>query len=49
MILAYFTEGTVRAWSEAGVARGLALGEILLALIFFSAALIYARFTRSTG
>ena len=49
MILAYFTEGTVRAWSEAGIARGLALGEILLALIFFSAALIYARCTRGTG
>ena len=46
MILAYFTEGTVRAWSEAGTARGLAIGEILLSLAFFGAALSYARLTR---
>lgn len=46
LILAYFTEGTVRAWSEAGLSRGLALAEVLLSLAFFSAALVYARLTR---
>ena len=48
LILAYFTEGSVRAWSEAGLARGLALGEVLLSLVFFSAALGYTRLTRDS-
>jgi uncharacterized membrane protein len=43
MILAYFTEGAVRAWSETGLARGLALGEILLSLLFFASALAFAK------
>jgi uncharacterized membrane protein len=46
LILAYFTEGTVRAWSEAGLSRGLALAEVFLSLVFFTAALVYARLTR---
>lgn len=46
MILAYFTEGTVRAWSETGIARGLAAGEIALSLLFFAAALAFARAMR---
>lgn len=48
LILAYCTEGTVRAWSEAGLSRGLAMTEVLLSLVFFTAALVYARFTRGS-
>jgi uncharacterized membrane protein len=46
MILAYFTEGTVRAWSETGLARGIAVGEILLSLLFFASALAFAKSKR---
>jgi uncharacterized membrane protein len=43
LILAYFAEGVVRAWSEQGLSRGAALSEILLSLLFFAAAVTYAR------
>jgi uncharacterized membrane protein len=43
LVLAYFAEGVVRAWSEQGWSRGAALGEILLSLIFFAAAISYVR------
>ena len=43
LILAYFAEGVVRAWSENGLSRAAAGGEILLSLIFFAAAVAYAR------
>jgi uncharacterized membrane protein len=48
LILAYFAEGAVRAWSETGTARWLALAEILLSLAFFAATLSYARLTRGS-
>jgi uncharacterized membrane protein len=41
--LAYFMEGTVRAMSESGVRRWLALAEIALALVLFAATVAYAR------
>jgi uncharacterized membrane protein len=41
--LAYFTEGVVRAWSEQGISRQLALAEIALSLLFFVATVLYAR------
>jgi uncharacterized membrane protein len=47
MILAYFTEGVVRAWSERGSIRTMAVAEIVLSLVFFAAAICYARFSRS--
>ncbi len=47
LILAYFTEGVVRAWSERGTGQILALGEIALSMVFFTAAICYARVTRS--
>lgn len=47
LILAYFTEGVVRAWSERGAGQALALAEIVLSLVFFTAAICYARFTRA--
>jgi uncharacterized membrane protein len=46
LILAYLTEGIVRAATEGGTARLLASGEVLLALVFFVAAVLYARHTR---
>lgn len=47
LILAYFAEGVVRAWSERGAAQLLALAEIALSLGFFAAAVAYARQTRA--
>jgi uncharacterized membrane protein len=46
LILAYFAEGAVRAWSERGAAQWLAAAEIALSLVFFASALAYARWTR---
>lgn len=43
--LAYFTEGVVRAWTESGTSQALAAGEVALALVFFSAVVLYARLT----
>jgi len=46
-VLAYFTEGVARAWSERGGAQALAVLEIALSLAFFAAAVAYARLTRT--
>ena len=46
LILAYFTEGVVRGWSERGAAHVLALTEVALSLAFFTSAICYARLTR---
>ena len=46
LILAYFTEGVVRAMSERGPSVVLAAIEIALSLAFFATALAYARITR---
>lgn len=45
-ILFYFTEGVVRAWSDAGLSAKLACIEIALTIIFFVCAILYARLTR---
>lgn len=47
LILAYFTEGVMRAWSERGLSQALAGGEIALSLAFFASAVAYARLTRA--
>ena len=47
LILAYFAEGATRAWSDAGLSRTLAWVEIALSLVFFAAALGYARCARA--
>lgn len=47
LILAYFAEGTIRVWSEAGASRSLAGVEIILALAFFASAVSFARLTRA--
>jgi uncharacterized membrane protein len=46
-VLAYLAEGVVRAWSESGASRQLALAEILLSVLFFAAAVSYARATQT--
>ena len=46
LILAYLAEGITRGWSERGTAQALAGVEIFLSLVFFSAAVSYARLTR---
>ena len=46
LVLAYFAEGAVRAWSERGVSQLLAAIEVALSLVFFAAAVAYARLTR---
>lgn len=43
LILAYFAEGIVRAWSEQGLSVGLAGAEILLSGVFFGAAIAHVR------
>ena len=46
LILAYFAEGIVRAWSETGLSQKMAVLELALSLLFFCAAVGYARLTR---
>jgi uncharacterized membrane protein len=46
LMLAYFAEGATRAWSERGASQLLAAGEVLLSLVFFASAVVYARSTR---
>jgi len=43
LILPYFAEGVVRAWSERGTPAQLALAEAILAVSFFCAAIAYVR------
>lgn len=44
VILLYFTEGVVRAWSDLlPVSRMMAWGEIALVIIYFACALLYLR------
>lgn len=46
-ILLYFTEGVVRAWSDIGLSAQLAMGEIVLSVLFFVCAIFYAQQTRA--
>ena len=46
LVLAWFAEGTTRAWSERGASQALACGEVLLSVAFFASAVAYARLTR---
>jgi uncharacterized membrane protein len=43
LILLYFTEGVVRAWSDKGLSAQLALAEVALSVVFFAATLYYSR------
>ncbi len=49
LVLAYFAEGVMRAWGDAGLSRQLAVAEIALSLAFFAAAVSYARLTRAAA
>ena len=49
LILAYFAEGVTRAWSDTGVSQQLALLEVALSLVYFVAAVSYARGTKARG
>lgn len=43
LVWLYVAEGAVRASTEAGLARALALAEVGLALLFFGASVVYIR------
>lgn len=43
LILAYFTEGVVRGWSDSGLSARLGLAEIALSLAFFFTAIAHVR------
>lgn len=47
LILAYFSEGVVRAYTEQGLSARLAAAEIAMTTIFFSAAIAYVRAGRT--
>lgn len=47
LILLYFTEGAVRAWSDKGLSGQLAMAETALSVVFFAAALGYSRLSGS--
>ncbi len=47
LILIYFVEGVVRAWSDAGPGSSLAIAEIVLSTVFFVAAIAWIRTGRT--
>ena len=47
LILAYFAEGATRAWSDTGISQKMALLEVILSLVYFAAAVSYARGTKA--
>jgi uncharacterized membrane protein len=49
LVLAYFAEGVVRAWSDSGISQTLAAAEIALSVICFSSLVAYARLTRAAA
>ena len=49
LILAYLAEGATRGWTDTGVSQTLAMAEVLLSLVFFAAAVSYARATRAAA
>jgi uncharacterized membrane protein len=48
LVLAYFCEGVVRAWTDHGRAQQLAVVEIVLSVILFGSCLAYVRARRRT-
>ncbi|MFW5432251.1 MAG: DUF2069 domain-containing protein [Methylophilaceae bacterium] len=49
LILLYFTEGVVRAWSDQGLSAKFAMMEIALSVAFFVCTIFYARHTRKAS
>lgn len=46
-VLAWFTEGVMRAWSDRGASQWLAGIEIALSVIVFACVVLYSKHTRS--
>ncbi len=49
LILAYLAEGLTRAWADSGLARQLAIVEVVLSVGYFAAAVSYARSSRGAA
>ena len=49
LVLAYLAEGVTRAWAETGLARQLAIAEVVLSVGYFAAAVSYARRSREAA
>jgi len=47
LILAYLAEGATRAWADSGASQQLAAAELALSVLFFAAAVSYARATQA--
>jgi uncharacterized membrane protein len=47
LILAYFAEGVTRSVAERGASQACAATELALSVVFFAAAVAYARLTRA--
>lgn len=45
LVLAYFSEGVARAWSDHGLTAALAGFEVALSVVFFFAAIYYAKYS----
>ena len=43
LVLAYFTEGVVRAWSDTGLSAWLAGAEVVLSVVFYFTVIFYAK------
>ncbi len=43
LLLFYFSEGVMRAWSETGLSAQLGMAEVVLSVVFFFAAVYYAK------
>jgi uncharacterized membrane protein len=46
LVLAYLTEGVVRAWSDHGLSQQLAMAEIALATLLLASCVLYVRLAR---
>jgi uncharacterized membrane protein len=49
LVWLYFTEGVVRATTESGLSQALAVAEVLLCLVLFSACAVYIRWRLRRG
>ena len=49
LILAYLAEGLTRAWADGGLARQLAIVEVMLSVGYFVAAVSYVRLSRGAA
>ncbi len=48
LVLLYFSEGVVRAWSDTGIAAQLAASEIVLSVVFFFSTIYFVRYSKRT-